>query len=93
MLEVNKVYRLSETVTIKNILNETFFLLDSNSGKQYNLTEMEFEIVNMLMGGKSIKEIQMYLLSKYDAGEKQIENDLMEYICDLISANLISEAT
>ena len=50
MLEINKAraYQLSGTVTLKNILNEAYFILDSATGKQYDLTEMEYDIVSLI---------------------------------------------
>ena len=39
MLEIRKdiIFEMKKNTSVRNILGETFFILDSESGKQYNL--------------------------------------------------------
>lgn len=91
MLEIKResVYIVKESVTIKNILGETFFVLDSENGKQYNLTEMEYKIVDGISKGLKFGEIVDTIAKEYNASYKQIESDLREYFASLIDEGLI----
>lgn len=92
MLEItNKsVYVLKESATVRNILGETFFILDSESGKQYNLTEMEYEIIDCISKSIAFGEIVDKLAKEYNASSDQIEEDLKEYVISLLDEGLIT---
>lgn len=91
MLEVtsDSTFKIKETVSVKNILNESFFILDSSTGKQYDLTEMEFEIVDSIDKGITFGEIVNKIATEYSMSTKQIKNDLTEYFTSLFEAGLI----
>ena len=91
MLEITKesIYKIKNSVTVKNILGETFFILDSESGKQYNLSEMEYEIIDCISKGVAFGEIVDNLAKEYNASIEQIEEDLKEYVASLIEEGLI----
>ena len=91
MLEINRysVYTIKSSATVRNILDETFFILDSETGKQYNLTEMEYEIIDSISNGVAFGEIVDKLAKEYNASYVQIESDLKEYIASLIEESLI----
>lgn len=91
MLAITKmqIFKIKSTVTVKNILDETFFMLDCDTGNQYNLTEMEYEIVNAIIIGKTFGDIVDEIAAHYDADRFQIESDLREYFTALLEANLI----
>lgn len=93
MLEIkkNSIYKIKKSVALKNVLGETFFILDSETGKQYNLTEMEYEIVDSISKGISFGKIVTNIANGYDAPVEQIEIDLKEYFISLIDEGLISE--
>lgn len=94
MLEINKsqAYQLSGTVTLKNILNEAYFILDSATGKQYDLTEMEYEIVSLIDSGAVFAEVVARIVSEYSAPMEQITADLEEYFASLLNAGIIVES-
>lgn len=91
MLEITKesIYKIKNSVTVKNILGETFFILDSESGKQYNLSEMEYEIIDCISKGVVFGEIVDNLAKEYNASIEQIEEDLKEYVASLLEEGLI----
>lgn len=91
MLEITKesIYKIKNSVTVKNILGETFFILDSESGKQYNLSEMEYEIIDCISKGVTFGEIVDNLAKEYNASIEQIEEDLKEYVASLLEEGLI----
>ena len=84
-----QIFEIKSTVTVKNILDETFFMLDCETGKQYNLTDMEYEIVNSIKLGKTFGDIVGEISAQYDADTIQIESDLREYFTALFEAGLI----
>lgn len=92
MLEIREdsLFEMKENASVRNILGETFFILDSESGKQYNLSEMEYEIVDMITKGYKFSETVDKLASEYNADRTQISADLVEYIASLYEAGLIS---
>ena len=91
MLEVNNNdrFKLKNSVSIRNILGETFFMLDSETGKQYNLSEMEYEIIEMISKGMSFSETVENITLNYNAPKEQIKNDLKEYFISLVEEGLI----
>lgn len=91
MLEIreNNIFEINKNVSLKNINGEVYFILNSDSGKQYNLTEMEYEIVDMLAKGCTTCEIVDNIASKYNEKKEQIIIDLTEYIDSLLEAGLI----
>ena len=94
MLEIHKAraYQLSGTVTLKNILNEAYFILDSATGKQYDLTEMEYDIVSLIDSGAVFTEVVAQIASEYSAPMEQITADLEEYFASLLNAGIIIES-
>lgn len=92
MLEIREdsVFEMKKNATVRNILGETFFILDSESGKQYNLSEMEYEIVDMITKGYKFGETVDKIASEYNAEKEQIVEDLKEYVASLYEAGLIT---
>lgn len=92
MLEIREdsIFEMKKNASIRNILGETFFILDSESGKQYNLSEMEYEIVDMVAKGYKFVEIVAKITSEYKAKKEQVSTDLSEYVISLYEAGLIN---
>lgn len=93
MLEVNgnSVFKLKPSASVRSITGDAFFILDSDYGKQYNLTEMEYEILNLISGGRTFSEIVRHISLNYNADAVQIESDLREYYVSLFEAGLICQ--
>ncbi len=92
MLQIteNTIFSISPNVTIKNILGKTFFMLDKNSGKQYDLTELEYDILNMMQKQYSFVKIKEIICKEYDIAFKQAETDIKEYVESLYENRLIT---
>ena len=92
MLEItpNTHFNLNKNVTIKNILNQTYFMLDSTTGTQYNLTEVEYIILTQISEGKNIEEVNGAIIKDYDVDKNESMNDLLNYIKSLYKENLIT---
>lgn len=91
MLEIKEdsIFEMKKNASVRNILSETFFILDSESGKQYNLSEMEYEIVDMITKGYKFDETVDKIASEYNAEKEQISADLAEYVTSLYEVGLI----
>ncbi|MBR1760049.1 MAG: PqqD family protein [Schwartzia sp.] len=94
MLEINDqtIFALSPDATLKNILNEKFFLLDKRHGQQYNLTEMEYALLTMIRDRVRFKEIRETICREYDAEESQVDSDVKEYMQSLFEHGLATTA-
>ena len=92
MLEItpNTHFNINKNVTIKNILNQTYFMLDSTTGTQYNLTEVEYIILTQISEGKNIEEVNGAIIKDYDVDKNESMNDLLNYIKSLYKENLIT---
>lgn len=88
-ININDKFKLKDSVSVRNILGETFFMLDSETGKQYNLNEMEYEIIEMISKGMTFSETVENITLNYNAPKEQITDDLKEYFVSLIEAGLI----
>lgn len=93
MLEIieDSRFKVQDTVSVRNVLGETFFILDSATGKQYDLTEMEYEIVTSIAQGATFADVVNKIASEYDATFLQVKQDLREYIVSLFEAGLIAK--
>ena len=91
MLEIrdDSVFEMKENAKVRNILGEMFFILDSESGKQYNLSEMEYEIVDMIKKGYNFGKTVDKIALEYNAEKELISKDLREYVISLCEAGLI----
>ena len=91
MLEINEqtMFSLSPNATLKSVLGKIFFLLDKKNGKQYNLTEMEYELLTMVRERSRFKEIKEALCREYDGEANQIDSDVREYMQSLFEHELI----
>lgn len=90
MLEIRDdiVFEMKKNASVRNILGETFFILDSKSGKQYNLSKMEYEIVDMITKGYKFGKIVDKIASEYNAEKELVSKDLREYAISLYEAGL-----
>lgn len=92
MLEVNNntEFLFKNKVIIKNISDEVFFMLDSTTGKQYDLTEMEYEILCKIDKESSFETIIKWIQEEYtDINEAEIIRDIKEYLSELIQNEIV----
>ena len=91
MLEINEssIFKLKSSLTIKDILDESFFILDSETGKQYDLTEMEYKIITLLSEKTKFIDIVNIIAKEYDEKIDIIKTDLKKYIEEMINEGLL----
>lgn len=92
MLAINgeSVFQINQGVSVRNIKNKAYFMLDARTGTQYDLTEMEYLILTKIAGRMSLCEIAADLRRTYNAHEQEIEEDLKDYAAQLLDNGLIS---
>ena len=92
MLVINdeSLFKINTGVSVCNVRNKAYFILDTRTGSQYDLTEMEYLILNEMARGMSVHEIAIDLKRTYNAPEKEIEEDLKNYAEQLLKNGLIS---
>ena len=91
MLEINEssIFKLKSSLTIKDILDESFFILDSETGKQYDLTEMEYKIITLLSEKTKFIDIVNIIAKEYDEKIDIIKTELKKYIEEMINEGLL----
>ena len=91
MLEINNdnIFTIKNTVSIKNMLNKSFFILDSDTGKQYNLTEVEYDIIILISKLLPFGKIVDIISSEYNVSKEQIKTDLVDYFNSLLNEGII----
>lgn len=90
VIDDDSVFQVNDGVIIRNVKNQAYFMLDSRTGSQYDLTEMEYGILDALSKHKSLREIAHTLIAEYDGDAQEIRDDLRRYAEQLLSSGLIS---
>ncbi|MXV16913.1 PqqD family peptide modification chaperone [Hufsiella ginkgonis] len=69
--------------------SENGFIFNPATGDSFMANVMASEIVNHLKKEKSIPEIRLLLLEKYDVEQQQLDRDLDDLLQQLKEANLL----
>ncbi len=89
---LNKVYSLNPEIAFRlnmeseNIAGKAF---NSETDMLHEFNEEATSVLNLIDGRKTIKEIILELANEYDADEKQIQDDVINYLSELIKLNII----
>lgn len=89
---LNKVYSLNPEIAFRlnmeseNIAGKAF---NSETDMLHEFNEEATSVLNLIDGKKTIKEIILELASEYDADEKQIQDDVINCLSELIKLNII----
>ncbi|OFY19893.1 MAG: hypothetical protein A2W98_10520 [Bacteroidetes bacterium GWF2_33_38] len=70
-------------------ISDTGFVFDPSSGDSYSLNPVGTEIIQLLKKQKTIEEIQVEIVSKYEVDDVQLEKDIIDFILTLEQYNLI----
>jgi hypothetical protein len=78
---------------IKNniAISETGFLFDPTTGDSFTLNPIGSAIMNELKTGKSLEEIQLFILDVYDVDKETAEKNLMDFIAMLNQHHILVE--
>jgi hypothetical protein len=61
-------------------ISESGFLFDPYSGTTFTLNNTGKFILQLLMEGKGIEEIEASLRDKFEVGEEDLRNDIYEFV-------------
>ncbi len=91
MLEIKDETKmeLKKTASLVNAQEKAFFLLDSETGNQYNLTQMEYDILMKTKEGMSFGEICNSIKAEYDVDFDELRSDLMAYFYNLVNETIL----
>lgn len=89
---LNKVYSLNPEIAFRlNMESETIAgkAFNSETDMLHEFNEEATAVLNLIDGKKTIKEIILKLASEYNADEKQIQDDVINCLSELINLNII----
>ena len=91
MLEIKDETKMEikATASLISAQEKAFFLLDSDTGSQYDLTRMEYDILTKIKNGKSFGEICETIKAEYDVEFDELQSDLVKYFHDLIVEKIL----
>ena len=89
---LNKIYSLNPEIAFRLNINS-----ENIAGKAFNSeTDMLHEfndeataVLNLIDGQRTVKDIIRCLAEEYDADEKQIQDDVINYLLELKDLNVI----
>lgn len=90
MLEVKKIYKVSENIILRGI-NKKFWALDSKNGAQYRLNELSFDILSNLDGKNTLECIIEAQYNKYQVNKELLINDVIGFIHKSLEKGIIIE--
>ena len=74
-METNTLERLKDLA-----ISESGFLFDPYSGATFTLNNTGKFILQLLMDGKVIEEIESALRKKFEVGDEDLRNDIYEFV-------------
>ncbi len=88
MISLETKITIPETLLLQKVDEETI-LLDINTQEYFSLNELGGIIWELLSKNNNLKEVKDELLVTYDINEKQIIDDILNFISALIKKGLI----
>jgi len=93
MESLDRVYKKNENFVFRKIENETILVpIKDNVGDMghiYNLNEVAAFIWEHFNGKNSVLDIKKMLMDEFDASEQAVEEDLFEFVDQLIEIEAI----
>lgn len=90
-----RIWYPSEHVVTRKISGETILVPISgklaNMQRIFSVNEVGAAAWELMDGKKRVRDIKQLLLEEFDVGEKQLEDDMVEFINSLKNADLVSE--
>lgn len=90
MLDMTKRYMLKENIVLKG-LNKKYWALSTDTGNQYKLNEIAYDILNELTEAKSINELVDTITKAYMISQQEFMNDCSALIDDALKSGLVEE--
>lgn len=80
---------IPDTLFLQKVDDETI-LLDSNTNEYFSINEIGTFIWETLEEKKDLKSVKEEIISNYDVDEKQVENDILNFIQEVANKGLIT---
>lgn len=94
MLEIedSKInFKISDNIIVK-MFNNVFFILNKANAKQYDLTQMEYEIIKGIEEKKSLDKIVEEIVKDYKTeGIESVKQDVADFVDDLLNAGILEK--
>lgn len=90
MIEKNGLYRINKFVGHRKY-RDKLVVLNTNMGLLYIFDGLEMLIWNEICKSKSINEISKNITKKYNIDQSEAENDLSDFILEMVNEGLIDE--
>jgi len=80
---------IPDTLFLQKVDDETI-LLDSNTNEYFSINEIGTFIWETLEEKKDLKSVKEEIISNYEVDEKQVENDILNFIQEVANKGLIT---
>ena len=94
MLEIedSKInFKISDNIIVK-MFNNVFFILNKANAKQYDLTQMEYEIIKGIEEKKSLYTIVEEIVKDYRTeGIESVKQDVSDFVDELLNAGILEK--
>lgn len=94
MLEIedSKInFKISDNIIVK-MFNNVFFILNKANAKQYDLTQMEYEIIKGIEEKKSLNTIVEEIVKDYRTeGIESVKQDVSDFVDELLNAGILEK--
>lgn len=94
MLEIDNSktnFKISDNIIVK-MFNNVFFILNKANAKQYDLTQMEYEIIKGIEEKKSLNKIAEEIVKDYKTeGVESVKQDVADFVDDLLNAGILEK--
>jgi hypothetical protein len=88
MLTLNSSLRIPDYVSF-SVVGEDAFLLNTRTNKYYGLEKVGVRLWELMVEGRQLKDALQLLLSEYEVGQVQLQQDILELVNDLAENGLI----
>ncbi|WP_426357602.1 PqqD family protein [Pseudocolwellia sp. HL-MZ19] len=92
MLAHTNKYQLVSNVLFQKVDDETV-ILEPENGNYFTLDPVGTFMIENLQEGKSVEQVIEMMSTKYDVSAEQVSADLNELVINMLSQNLMIEAS
>lgn len=92
MLDGTRVFELNNDIVVRGI-GDKCWAFDTNSGKQYRLNELSYDILSMLDGQKNIDMITNCQKKHYNIDRETLFSDVLSFLEKAEKTNIVKEVT
>jgi len=95
MIDLDKVYQVSDRVASRKIVDEVILvpLRDSVAETEnlYSLNEVGARVYDLVDGKRAVRDIVAAIVEEFDVSSEQAQNDVTQFIEQLLSIKSIEE--